>query len=143
MAEVARRFGEVRLKVTGTSMLPAIWPNDILIVSSCTLSELSPGKIALYQRKGALVAHRITHVFDDHLITRGDSVSQNDAPVPEFEIVGRVVSIVRRGRPVSDRPSVLNRLGSRILRHSYLCLRATLLMARCFRSSENAETSWA
>ena len=31
VADVARAFGEVRLRVTGASMLPAIWPGDILV----------------------------------------------------------------------------------------------------------------
>jgi hypothetical protein len=29
-AEVIRSFGRVRLRATGTSMLPAIWPGDVL-----------------------------------------------------------------------------------------------------------------
>ena len=32
VAEVVRSFGEVRLKVTGGSMLPAIWPGDVITV---------------------------------------------------------------------------------------------------------------
>ena len=31
-AEVLRQFGEVRLKVTGASMLPSVWPGDVLTV---------------------------------------------------------------------------------------------------------------
>ena len=31
-AQVIRQFGELRLKVTGASMLPSVWPGDVLTV---------------------------------------------------------------------------------------------------------------
>ena len=55
--DVARTTGEVRLRVTGASMLPAIWPGDLLTVRRCDLSELEPGQIALYRRDGKLTAY--------------------------------------------------------------------------------------
>src|ERR1043166_8467099 len=48
--EVARRFGEVRLRVTGASMLPSVWPGDILTVRRVSFSELRPGQIILCSR---------------------------------------------------------------------------------------------
>ena len=143
VAEVARRFGEVRLRVTGTSMLPTIWPGDVLCVRYCAIQNLQRGQILLFHRKQKLVAHRITHIHRDSVITRGDSVHHDDLPVSESEIVGQVVSVVRRGRPVSQCLSLPQRIASAILRHSDLCVRATLLMAGYSRQARNEEISWA
>ena len=143
VAELARRFGEVRLRVTGASMLPAIWPGDVLCVRYCAIPDLQRGQILLYRRHENLVAHRITRVHRDSVITRGDSVHHDDPPVVESEIVGQVVSVLRRGHPVSERLSPLRRIGSCILRRSDICVRAILLMAGYGRQSDNEEISWA
>lgn len=143
VAEVARRFGEVRLRVTGASMLPAIWPGDVLCVRHCTMSDLQPGQILLFHRQKKLVAHRITRIHRDSVITRGDSVHHDDPPLSEGEIVGQVVSVVRRGRPVSERLSLLRRIVACILRCSDYFVRLTLLMAGYGRQSNNEEISWA
>lgn len=143
VAEVASRFGEVRFKATGFSMLPAIRPGDLLTVRRCGLAELQEGQIALYQREGKLVAHRLIHLEEDRLITRGDSVRRKDTPIGESDLVGRVVSISRHGRSVSPALSLGGHAGSFILRRSDICLRAAALVARGLRRPEKEEVSWA
>jgi len=59
VADLARSFGRVRLRVNGTSMLPSIWPGDILTVNQCNAADLIPGRIVLCYRNQALVAHRV------------------------------------------------------------------------------------
>ena len=61
-AEVLRSSGELRLRVNGSSMLPAVWPGDLLLVSSREATEAQPGDIVLFKRKGGLVAHRVVEV---------------------------------------------------------------------------------
>lgn len=143
VAEVARRFGVVCFKATGVSMMPAVWPNDVLTVRSCGITDLQPGFIVLYQREEKLVAHRITRIQGNVLITRGDSVQHDDSPVHESEIVGQVVSVIRRGRRRLPDLSVWSRAGSYILRRSNFCLRAALRLTRWLRRSDNEEISWA
>jgi signal peptidase I len=129
VAEVARRFGEVRFRATGISMMPVIWPGDILTIRQCGMADLQPGQIVLYQRGKELVAHRVTRIHDNLLTTRGDSICHDDLPIPESEIVGQVVSIVRRGRTVPCHLSFWSRAGSRILRRSRICMRTAALLA--------------
>lgn len=143
VAEVARRFGEVRLRVTGASMLPVIWPGDVLCVRYFAIPDLQHGQILLYRRQEKLVAHRITRIHRDSVITRGDSVHHDDSPVSSSEIVGQVVSVIRRGHPVSQRLSLLRRIGACILRRSDFFVRVTLLMASYGQKSNNEEISWA
>src|SRR5437016_14497567 len=86
LAEVARNFGEVRFKATGDSMLPSVWPGDVLTVRRQSFSELRVGQIVLCSRGGQLMAHRIVNRNRRPLITRGDSLRRNDAPVDESQI---------------------------------------------------------
>ncbi len=124
--EVARTAGEVRLKVTGTSMLPAIWPGDVVTVRRCDPAELRRGQIILYRREGKLTAHRIRRISPDQLITRGDTVLSCDPPVRALGVVGQVVGILRNGRSIQPEWSFWHRAVGSMLRRSAGCTRIAL-----------------
>jgi signal peptidase I len=98
--EVVRTFGEVRLRVFGTSMVPSILPGDVIFVRHAGLFEMSPGEIVLYSREGRLFAHRVVTRAGSperpFLITRGDRLYHTDPPVSSSELLGRVNFIERR-----------------------------------------------
>lgn len=129
-AEVIRSWGKLSLRVTGASMLPAIWPGDVLSVCSYNATEALPGDIVLFAREGKLVAHRVVKriVHQDKIqwVTRGDSVGGNDAPVSSHELLGRVTAIERGTCRFTPQRSVACRLTSRILSRSALATRALL-----------------
>lgn len=133
--EVVRTFGSLRLRVTGTSMMPAIQPGDLLSIDRVNLRDTSPGEIVLFTRAGRLFAHRIVdrsggvsepYTSEPYIVTRGDRLLDNDPPVFQSELLGRVTSIEGarsqvRSRPWLDGP---NRALGRLLRSSD---RATVL----------------
>lgn len=121
--EMVRRAGSTRLRVSGLSMLPAIWPGDVLTVERHCRENLEPGHIVLYRRKRKLTAHRIIAVAAAYLLTRGDSVPSPDAPVEWGEVVGRVVGISRNGRSIEMRRSLWQRAAAWILSRSERCTR--------------------
>jgi signal peptidase I len=134
--EVVRTFGEVRLRVFGTSMVPSILPGDLVSIHRASLQDISPGEVVLFLRKGRLFVHRVvdrkvmaaTDIPEEScLITRGDRLRQNDPPVSSPELLGRVVSIERDNRKVELLSSGSNRLIVRLLQSSdrvtYLYLR--------------------
>jgi len=143
VAEVVLDFGEAHLKVTGASMIPAIWPGDVITIRRRGVAELQSGQIVLSRRGGMLVAHRITCIRGHHVITRGDSLQHDDPPVRPSDIVGEVVSIVRNGCRVHLTQSCWQRVGSSILRRSDFCLRMALRVNRRLRRSRSGEMSWA
>ena len=100
-AQVLQSFGTLRLEVTGLSMLPSVWPGDILFLDRRDMSAIAPGDIVLFARQGKLVAHRVlckTSVDDQpHAITRGDSMVSPDDPVSPAELLGTVQYILRDG----------------------------------------------
>ena len=128
--DVARSSGEVRLRVIGASMLPAVWPGDFVTVQRRELAEFQPGQIVVYQQEEKLVIHRVEHVSGDHLITRGDSRPRFDLPVLAGEIVGRVVSISRGAQSLDPVRTFWQRFGSSILRRSDFCTRVMVYLHR-------------
>jgi hypothetical protein len=143
-SEIVRTFGEVRLRVFGTSMVPSILPGDLISVQRTGLSEISLGEIAVYLRDGRLFAHRVVARVGGHddprLVTRGDRLSHHDPPISSSELLGRVISIqhgdelgYRKVRPAAR----LNGWGQIIVRVlasdrvTYLYLR----LAKYWRSS--------
>jgi signal peptidase I len=122
--DVLRTFGQVRLRVFGTSMVPSILPGDLICVQRAGVSEISTGEIVLYLRDGRMFAHRVLDLVrggnDALLITRGDRLCQNDPPVSSSELLGRVTSLARGN--FQRRPAIrLNgwgRLIARLLQHS-------------------------
>lgn len=121
-AEALRFFGSLRLRVTGHSMLPAIWPGDTLMVNHCEISQIVPGNVVLCSRQNRLYAHRVVRIIDDagspQLITQGDSLPNPDSPVSSSELLGRVSEIIRRGqciRPLAI-PAGAARCAANVLR---------------------------
>lgn len=97
-AETLTSFGHLRLRVSGTSMLPALRPGDVVELRSCGSTPAGPGEIVMFRRDGGLVVHRVLRRFDTCLVTQGDSLAAPDAPVAHAEVLGRVVGLSRGGR---------------------------------------------
>jgi len=121
--DLLHRMGEARIRVTGSSMLPAIWPGDILTIRRCRMADACAGDIALFTRDGRLFAHRVVGRGNERLVTRGDTVPTADGPVSDAEFLGIVVSVVRDGNRVGSvdslaRRSVTGRLVAAAVRRS-------------------------
>lgn len=97
-SELLRAGVTIRIKALGTSMLPTIWPGDILHVESKTWRELVVGDVVLVKKEKSVLIHRLISNDDAQWITRGDAVPQNDPPVAPTDVLGRVTQIQRRNR---------------------------------------------
>src|SRR5437868_1953934 len=108
-AELLGCFGELRLRATGTSMLPALWPSDLITIRAEEFDRVAPGDIILYARGNRFFIHRVVKAPVDNgcrtLITRGDALAENDPPVCDHEFLGKAARVHRLGRPVSVRQS--------------------------------------
>lgn len=142
IADVARNQGQVQLKVAGASMVPVLWPGDLVTVRSCDSSELQPGLIVVYRQNERLVVHRLvrwvdsTHGADGCLVTRGDARPRFDQPVKAGEVLGRVDNAVRNGRPVNLQPSPWHSVLASVFRRSQWC--ASLYLRLCSRMQKSA-----
>lgn len=110
VAEAVRKAGSARLRVSGTSMVPAMRPGDLITVERAGTAEITPGEIVVFTRSGRLVVHRVTgicaaagvarsgNVDEPVLKTRGDCARRNDPVVHGSELLGRVTQVERAGR---------------------------------------------
>jgi hypothetical protein len=119
-AEAIRSFGKLRLRVTGSSMLPAVRPDDVLLIRHCTIEETNPGDIVLYIRQRRLFAHRVISRSAERLVTQGDSVAEADLPLTAHELLGKVIRIMRRGKTIHHeaKPSLPARMAAILFRRS-------------------------
>jgi hypothetical protein len=105
-AEVLASGGALRLQAMGTSMLPSIWPGDVLSIEHKAGGEIVLGDIVLVARDGRFFVHRLMGKSESGWITRGDSLPQDDEPVAEDQVLGLVSLIHRRSRVVVPRRRV-------------------------------------
>jgi signal peptidase len=103
-ADVLQSCGELHLRASGWSMLPAIWPGDLLIIRRRQNQEVATGDVVVFGRGTRLVAHRVVEKkengFGTTILTRGDAVSLPDSPLSESELLGKLVFIVRNGKRI-------------------------------------------
>jgi len=96
-AEMLRAGGGVRLRALGNSMLPSIWPGDVLCIERKAGEEMVAGDIVLVARGGRFFIHRLIEKRDSGWITRGDALPQNDEAVAEASVLGKVALVQRKG----------------------------------------------
>jgi peptidase S24-like protein len=106
VAEVLRRGGHVRVRVRirGESMLPTLWPGDLVEIESCSLENVRPGEIVLAQHDERLVLHRLVACHRPNgFLLRGDSVPSPDPVLPPEALLGRLVSRGHDGQTTAAR----------------------------------------
>ena len=103
-ADVLHRFGEVRFVAYGSSMIPSIYPGDLLTVRSESIAGARCGEIVLFLLAGRFFVHRVMRKWPERnrivFATRGDALTQEDPSVDASQLLGRVTSILRHGKHV-------------------------------------------
>jgi Peptidase S24-like len=119
-AEVLISGHTLRLRAFGTSMLPSIWPGDILSVEPKPEQEIVAGDIVLVARRNRFFIHRLIEKQVSRWITRGDSLPHNDDPVNSSEVLGSISLIHKKNGTIvaSRRRQLLNRALAWMLCHS-------------------------
>lgn len=128
VVDVAKTSGLVQLRVAGCSMVPILWPGDLVFVQPCDFSRLEPGMVIVFRQHEKLVVHRILRREHGAVITRGDARGRLDGPVRNEDIVGRVDEVLRKGKRVGLQSSPRQMFTASILRRSEICTR---LYLRC------------
>jgi hypothetical protein len=120
--ETLRASGSARLRVQGSSMLPAICPGDELEIQSCDSSQCEIGDVVAFSRDGRLFVHRVIgRDSGGNLLTQGDALLASDAPVCADEHLGKVAGVERDRQAVPMRTSWLQRAAAALFRRSRIC----------------------
>ena len=106
--ESLRASGRLRLRVRGESMLPTLWPGDVVEIASCSVGDVRPGEIVLALREGRFFLHRfVARLLGDDFLLRGDSMPHADPEFSNGALIGRLVSWPRAE---AASPQVIGRL---------------------------------
>jgi signal peptidase I len=101
-SEVLRSSGRLRLRVTGWSMVPTIFPGDTIVIEHAGSECVNKGDIVLFHRDRRLFVHRVSgktgSAGDLRIITQGDGMRRPDPPVAGSQLLGKVSLVVREGR---------------------------------------------
>ncbi len=94
------------------------------------MGEIRRGHVVLFVRDGRFFAHRVVGKIRRQdrtlLVTRGDRLKENDPPVSQAELLGRVTGVLRGNRRLVPSITVGRRIGSWLLRRSELGTRMAL-----------------
>lgn len=127
-AETLRKFGEIRFVARGTSMLPTLYPGDCLTITSFGSAAPDCGDVVLCRRAGEFRVHRIVGILrqasSTFYVLRGDSLTEDDPPVPACDVLGRVTALSHRGKSIElDSTGIeRHRLLISIVRHSKMAV---------------------
>jgi signal peptidase I len=106
--ELLHSFGELRVSALGSSMVPAIYPGDVLTIRRQGADAAECGDIVLSARGNRFFVHRVLRKSEFaegvRLLTRGDALAEPDPPIAAGELLGRVTSIERGARKLAARP---------------------------------------
>jgi signal peptidase len=128
VVDVANASGVVHLRVAGSSMIPILWPGDLVFVRPCDFSQLEPGMVIVFRQNERLVIHRIIRWEHGAVVTRGDARARLDGPVDREDVIGRVDEVLRNGKPVDLNGSPRQTFTASMLRRSEVYTR---LYLRC------------
>ena len=95
--ELLCRFGRARLRVNGASMVPSLWPGDVVEVVRVPSSEIRLRNIVLLERDGRFFCHRVIELFREGnstlLRTKGDALHDCDPPAAPAQVLGVVGAV--------------------------------------------------
>lgn len=93
VTDALRLGGHVRLRVHGESMLPTLWPGDVVEIASCDRGDVRSGEIVLALRDGRFFLHRLVFpCAQNGFLLRGDSMPGPDPLFSPETFLGRLVS---------------------------------------------------
>ena len=142
--EVLSSSGRLRLRVTGWSMLPAIFPGDTLVIEPARSESVGKGDIVLFRRDGRLFAHRVSgksgSASDFQIVTQGDGMRNPDPPVSSSQLLGKVSFVVREGRclELAQTPRLSMRAVAAVVRRSSWAARVVVGVHKMGQGPEEA-----
>jgi hypothetical protein len=137
--ELLRDFSPVSFPAVGWSMLPAVWPGDILEVERIS-DPVCVGDVVVVARDGKLCGHRVISIAGDRenpqWITQGDALPQADRPVSATELLGRVAYLSRAGKRVAvpAKLNVIQQLVAKVVRRSVFAGRVLAYLHRMLQT---------
>ncbi len=89
-----------KIPTIGSSMVPNMKSGDMVVIAPLAGQPLELGEIVAIRSGIQVAVHRLVRIYSDKrgtwYVTRGDSHSNNDPPVRQEQIIGRVIGVEKR-----------------------------------------------
>lgn len=108
ISQLTPRAGNRFMVITSGSMEPTIQTNALILVHTCSVSDLRDGDIVTYYHPGlrSLVTHRVIQKGEDWVLTQGDANDiHDDVKVVDDNLYGKVVLVMNWMVPIVERMS--------------------------------------
>ncbi len=109
-------------RAEGESMHPTIRHGELVTVAPARPADIEADDIVLCRKRRGVVAHRVVRIEQlgrgrDAFVLCGDAPAAGEEDVAPQQVVGRLVSVMRRGRSIDpgSRPT-------RLVRRTRLCV---------------------
>jgi signal peptidase I len=142
-SELLRMSGSLRLPTTGWSMLPTVWPGDMLVIERVSSEDVFEGDLVMFSSGRRFVAHRVVakdrSSAGSRIQTQGDAVPLPDCPVAESDLLGKVSFILRSGKCMKPtrRLRFSKRALAAVFRRSPLAARAVVRLRGLSQTSHS------
>lgn len=105
MEDALAKHDTIMIEPKGYSMYPLFVPGrDKAVITAIGQRKGKRGDVLLFRRDdGLLVLHRVCRVKPDGYYMLGDNQEKVEGPIAKEQVVGILVQIIRKGRPVSTR----------------------------------------
>lgn len=104
----------IRVRADGYSMYPGIKPGSVIYIEPVPEDTVpSIGEITALKKNSGFIVHRLVRIFEEggmkYVVTRGDSMREEEDPEPASHIAGRVVRVELPSGKVIDEKSLNNK----------------------------------
>ncbi|MCH7647017.1 MAG: signal peptidase I [Thaumarchaeota archaeon] len=94
-------YGNQVMVISSTSMLPALHPNDLIIVEPATTNQIKEGDIITFEShmEFGVVAHRAVDFHQENgeilIVRKGDNIDDPDPwIVTDEDLIGKVIKVI-------------------------------------------------
>jgi hypothetical protein len=91
--ETLAHGGSAWVHEAGASMAPLLRPGDSLRLAPLDPADARRGMLVAVAVRGRLVVHRLVRIDAGRLVTRGDALPSEDAPMAPAALVGRITAL--------------------------------------------------
>lgn len=79
--------------ITSGSMWPVLHEGDLVFIEGVKKEDIREGDIVVWRNPGGFTIHRVAHLNENTLVTKGDANFKEDDPVKYEDVIGRTYKV--------------------------------------------------
>lgn len=92
------KYKKFKLLSTGYSMLPLLYPQDILYFRKISFTKFRVNDLAFINKRKKIFTHRVVYKTKKYLVSKGDNNPFSDGRIHPEQVLGKVSQVKRNGQ---------------------------------------------